>query len=253
MRRHLLLRSGLGAWLLLAASGAVSAQTIQQYQFEPGRTYEIRTGLGITTQIELSANEKVQDYSTGFSSGWELNRRENVFYLKPNNVDVDTNMMVRTDKREYIFELKVVATDWTTLEQAKRAGVQYKVTFAYPNDPAFEEIAQAQPEVEGQTTGFVTGRPYNFEYSYASRSKTPWLVPVSVYDDGKFTYVEMPDLKQFPTGNFPAIYGRQKRRGDEFVLNTTVEKNTIIIHGTYPFLVIRHGENIVGLRRNTQQ
>lgn len=252
MRRHLFLLSGLGAWLLLAVSGAASAQAIQQYEFEPGRTYEIRTGLGITTQIELSANEKVQDYSTGFSSGWELNRRENVFYLKPNNVDVDTNMMVRTDKREYIFELKVVATDWTTLEQAKRAGVQYKVAFTYPNDPAFEEVAQA-PEVEGQTTGFEAGRPYNFEYSYASRSKTPWLVPVSVYDDGKFTYVEMPDLKQFPTGNFPAIYGRQKRRGDEFVLNTTVEKNTIIIHGTYPFLVIRHGENTVGLRRNTQQ
>lgn len=253
MRRHLLLRSGLGAWLLLGVLGAVSAQTIQQYEFEPGRTYEIRTGLGITTQIELSANEKVQDYSTGFSSGWELNRRENVFYIKPNNVDVDTNMMVRTDKREYIFELKVVATDWTTLEQAKRAGVQYKVAFAYPNDPAFEEVAQAQPEVEGQTTGLVAGRLYNFEYSYASRSKAPWLVPVSVYDDGNFTYVEMPDLKQFPTGNFPAIYGRQKRRGDEFVLNTTVEKNTIIIHGTYPFLVIRHGENTVGLRRNTQQ
>lgn len=241
-------------WLLgLLASSPAAAQVMQQYEYSPGRIYDVRTGLGITTQIELDKNENVLDYSTGFSSGWELNRRENVFYLKPNNVDVDTNMTVRTDKREYMFELKVVATDWTSLEQAKRAGVQYKVTFNYPSDPAFDEVAEAQPVVEGQSTALEQGRPYNFDYSFASRGKTPWLVPVSVYDDGRFTYVEMPDLKQFPTGNFPSVYGRERRRGEDFVVNTTVENNTLIVHGTYEFLVIRHGKNVVGLRRNTQK
>lgn len=242
----------MGAWLMFAAAGSASAQVMQQYVYEPGKIYEIRTGLGITTQLELSENETVLDYSTGFSSGWDLNRRDNVFYLKPNNVDVDTNMMVRTDKREYMFELKVVATDWTALAQAKRAGVQYKVSFEYPNDPAFEEAVAAAP-AEGRSSAIEPGRTYNFDYSYASRSKTPWLVPVSVYDDGRFTYIEMPDMAQFPTGNFPAVYGRQKRRGEDFVINSTVEKNTIIVHGTFSYLVIRHGENTVGLRRNTQQ
>lgn len=248
MKRGIHWLLALGAALATVA-GPVSAQVMQTYEYQPGKIYEIRTGLGITTQIELSPNEKVQDYSTGFSTGWELNRRENVFYLKPNNVDVDTNMMVRTDKREYVFELKVVATDWTALEQAKRAGVQYKVGFTYPNDPAFEEAPRAV--VEGQSTAYESGRPYNFAYSFASRSKSPWLVPVSVYDDARFTYIEMPDLKQFPTGNFPSVYGRERRRGEDFVVNTTVENNTIIVHGTYEYLVIRHGLNVVGLRRNT--
>jgi type IV secretion system protein VirB9 len=247
------LLSGLGGVLmLLGAAGPVSAQAMQEYEYRPGRIYEVRAGLGITTQIELGNNEKVLDYSTGFSSGWELDRRENVFYLKPNNVDVDTNMLVRTDKREYIFELKVVATDWTALEQAKRAGVQYKITFEYPADPAFDE-AVSEAVGQGRSSGLEPGRIYNFEYSYASRSESPWLIPVTVYDDGRFTYIEMPDLSRFPTGNFPAIFGREKRRGDDFVVNATVEKNMIVIHGTYPFLVIRHGENAVGLRRNAQQ
>lgn len=236
---------------LLVAAGPVGAQVMQQYEYQPGRIYEVKTGLGITTQIQLSPNEKVLDYSTGFSTGWELNRRENVFYLKPNNVDVDTNMMVRTDKREYVFELKVVATDWTALEQAKRAGVQYQVSFTYPNDPVFEETPRAP--AQGQSTALETDRVYNYEYSYSTRSKSPWLVPVSVYDDGRFTYIEMPDLRQFPTGNFPTVYGRERRRGDDFVVNSTVENNTIIVHGTYEYLVIRHGLNVVGLRRNTQQ
>jgi type IV secretion system protein VirB9 len=31
-----------------------------------------------------------------------------------------------------------------------------------------------------------------------------------------------------------------------------VEGNTIVVHGTYNYLVIRHGNDVVGLRRNTQ-
>src|SRR3546814_2963689 len=105
----------------------------------------------ITTQKELSPNEKIIDYSTGFSSGWELNRRENVFYLKPRNVDVDTNMMVRTATHSYIFELKVVATDWRVLEQARREGVQYKVTFRYPNSTEFVDERSEEHKSELQS------------------------------------------------------------------------------------------------------
>lgn len=125
------------AVLILAGcclASPATAQVFQEYDYETNRVYPVRAGLGITTQIELSPNEKVLDFSTGFSNGWELTRRENVFYLKPKNVDVDTNMLVRTDAHSYIFELKVVATDWTALEQAKQAGVQYKITFKYPKD-----------------------------------------------------------------------------------------------------------------------
>lgn len=240
--------------MVAAAAGPLAAAgAMQEYHYQPDRIYEVRTGLGITTQVVLDPNDDVADYSTGFSSGWELNRRDNVFYLKPKNVDVDTNLMVRTARRAYVFELKVVSTDWTALEQAKRAGVQYKVTFTYPKDESFAEEDVPDASYPGQSTRMQPGRAYNFNYSYATRSKQPWLVPVSVYDDGRFTYVEMPDLSGFPTGNFPAVYGRETRRGEDFVLNTTVEKNTIIVHGTYNYLVIRHGENTVGLRRDASQ
>ncbi len=78
-------------------------------------------------------------------------------------------------------------------------------------------------------------------------------MPINVYDDGRFTYIRMSDMKNIPTGNFPAVFARNKERGDEFVINSTVENNTIIVHGTYPFLTIRHGRNVVGLRRNTNK
>ena len=245
-----------GVMCLVMASMAfpVKAQVMEQYEFQPDRIYPVRTGLGITTQIELSPNEKILDYSTGFSGGWDLTRRENVFYLKPKNVDVDTNMMIRTATHSYIFELKVVATDWKTLEQAKRAGVQYKITFTYPGATSFAAAATKTADVPELNTSLVKDRDYNFDYSYATRSKAaPWLVPVTVYDDGRFTYIKMSDLKQFPTGNFPTVYMREVRHGGDVLVNTTVEGNTIVVHGTYAYLVIRHGNNVVGLRRNTQK
>lgn len=237
--------------LLLAALCAMPAyaQVVQEYEYEPDRVYPVRTGLGITTQIELSPHEEIIDYSTGFSSGWDLTRRDNVFYLKPKNVDVDTNLMIRTATHSYIFELKVVATDWKALEQAKQAGVQYKVTFRYPNATEFKVKEAAAPAAQ-LSTELEKDRRYHFGYDYATRSRQTWLIPTNVYDDGRFTYVRMSDLGVFPTGNFPSVYGRERRDGEDFVVNTTVEGDTIVIHGTYPYLVIRHGTNVVGLRRS---
>jgi type IV secretion system protein VirB9 len=237
--------------LAAAALGQpAKAQAVQEYRYEQDAIYTIRTGLGITTQIELSPSEKIVDYSTGFSSGWELTRRDNVFYLKPKNVDVDTNMMVRTETHSYIFELKVVATDWVALEQAKHEGVQYKVRFTYPSGTEFAARADVAP---GLSPSLAADRSYNFDYDYATRDRSVWLVPVNVYDDGQFTYIHMNDMKNVPSGNFPAVFAREREDGDDYVVNTTVQDDTIVVHGTYSYLVIRYSKNVVGLRRNANQ
>jgi len=238
--------------VVACAASSAFAQTVQTYEYVPERIYTVRAGLGITTQIELSPDEKILDYSTGFSNGWDLNRRDNIFYLKPKNVDVDTNLMIRTSTNAYIFELKVVATDWRTLEQARGAGVQYRIKFSYPADTSFSKEARKAAEAPALNTALLKDRSYNFEYDYSTSSaKAPWLVPVNVYDDGRFTYIKLSDLTQFPTGNFPTVYMRQTEREEDSVVNTTVEGNNLVVHGTYPYLVIRHGDNVVGLRRNT--
>ena len=250
--RHL---AAIAGALCCALAAPVAAQAIQDYEYEEDRIYQVRTGLGITTQIELSPSETILDFSTGFSAGWDLSRRDNVFYVKPRNVDVDTNMMVRTATNSYIFELKVVATDWTALEQAKREGVQYKIRFSYPNQTRFaSETAADQTKPHARLeTRLHKDRDYNFSYDYSSRDGPTWLVPANVYDDGQFTYLRMNNLGGFPSGGFPAVFGREREEGEDFVVNTTVAGDTLVVHGTYPFLVIRHGKNVVGLRRSTKQ
>jgi len=235
----------------LGAVSCLHAQAVQQYEYQLDRIYPIRTGLGITTQVELGPDEQILDYSTGFSSGWDLGRRDNVFYLRPRNVDVDTNMMVRTATRSYIFELKVVATGWKTLEEARRDGVEYKVAFSYPAGTSSARAVRGGADAAGLSTTLAPGRDYNFDYDYAVRRKVaPWLVPVNVYDDGRFTYIKLNGAHKFPSGGFPAVFMREARDGQDSLVNTTVEGDLIVVHGTYPYLVIRHGDDVVGLRRN---
>lgn len=238
------------ALVLATTAMPVRAQAVQQYDYVPDAIYQVRTGLGITTQIELSANEHVVDFSTGFSNGWDLTRRENVFYLKPRNVDVDTNLVIRTETHSYIFELRVVATDWKALDQARQAGVQYKIAFRYPSNATFSAKPDVVEAPAPLSTRLEKDRRYNFDYDYAARVRQRWLVPIAVYDDGRFTYLRMSDRTDIPTGDFPAVFAREREDGEDEVVNTTVEGDTVIVHGTYPYLVVRHGRNVVALRRN---
>lgn len=240
--------------MILAPGPAAAVERTPQvdvYEYEDEAVYVVRTALGITTQVEFDPGDEILDFSTGFSSGWDLVRRGNVFYLRPRDIDVDTNMLVRTRSRSYILELKVVATDWTSLEQARRAGVQYRVGFRYPADASFAAPADDAPGL-GQSVLLERGRSYHFAYDAASRRAPAWLVPMHVYDDGRFTYLRMGRSASLPTGTFPAVFGRRERHGEDFVVNTTVEGDVLVVHGTYPFLVVRHGRDVVGLRRNAR-
>ena len=245
-----------GLVLPVAATAGPEAPTTPQpaqvdvLDYVPDRIYQVRTALGITTQIELDPAEEILDFSTGFSSGWDLTRRGNVFYLRPKDADVDTNMLIRTQTHAYVFELKVVAADWTSLEQVRRAGVQYRLGFRYPADAAFSTPEETAAIDIGQQVALAGDRTYHFDYDIAARRAPAWLVPMHVYDDGRFTYLRMARQASLPTGTFPAVFGRRSRDGEEFVVNTTVEGDVLVVHGTWPFLVVRHGSDVVGLRRN---
>ncbi|MEG2805038.1 TrbG/VirB9 family P-type conjugative transfer protein [Stenotrophomonas sp.] len=249
------LRGGLALLMIAGLALPASAKVVEEYEYGADKVYTVRTGLGITTQIELSPHEEILDYSSGFGGGWEISRRENVFYLKPKNVDVDTNLMVRTAAHSYIFELKVVATNWRALEDAKSSGVQYKVRFTYPADTLFavQEEKKEDEAFSELSTEVVPGRDYYYNYDYTYRKRQPtWLVPASVYDDRRFTYLRMGDRSRFPSGNFPAVFARDSKTGEEFIVNSTIEGDTIVVHGTYAYLVVRHGDNAIALRRRPE-
>jgi len=245
-RRCLMLLLSLVA--IAAPMHSVASTAISRYAYEDGGIYSVRTGLGIATTIELDPSDPVMDYSAGFSGGWDIVRREHLFYIKPKNVDVDTNLLIRTQRRSYIFELQVAASDWRKLDEVRSKGVQYRIMFSYPEDAsavvaAAESVEPVEPPIEAV-------KPMHYDYELSTKTRRNWLVPTAVYDDGAFTYIRLPNPGNIPSGNWPTVYARNERHDEDFVVNSNVESDTIVVHGIYPFLVIRHGEETVGLRRN---
>jgi type IV secretion system protein VirB9 len=246
--------SGICSLISLCHTSMLNAQPMRTYAYEPNKIYSINSGLGIATQIIIDPSEKVKDYGTGFSAGWDLVRRDNIFYIKPKDSDSETNMYVRTDKRSYLFDLKIVTKDWKRLEEAKLAGVTYSVNFTYPDASkdlsVTSENAQAEQnklglsEKEVLLTTRTGSQTYYLDYDSSADAASKWLVPVKIYDDGKLTFVQMKNSTLAP-----AFFGRSSDRGEEFLVNKTLQKDTYIIQGVYPFLVIRFGSNVVGIRR----
>jgi type IV secretion system protein VirB9 len=239
---------------------AAPAATHQGYAYENNKTYVVNTALGIATQIVVSRDEKVLDFGTGFSAGWELVRRENIFYIKPKDPDAETNMYIRTDKRSYVLDLRIVSKDWKKISDAKAAGVNYVVQFTYPGDAAQQlsnatgkytdsagsDKAPVQEIVPSKISSEPTGRSSYFtNYEVAADMSAQWLVPARIYDDGAFMYL------QFTTGvNSPAVFARSSIRDQEYVVNKTASGDSLqIVHGIHPVLVIRHGDSVVAIRR----
>lgn len=231
--------------MLIAPHSLANNDTIKEYFFEPDITYPVYTALGVVTQIELSPREKIKDFSTGLSNGWQLVRRENVFYLKPKEMAVDTNLIVRTEAHQYIFELKVINDNWKTLPEIKSKGVNYQIKFKYPSSTDFNIRHQ---EASGYRIYYDASRTYHTQYDVAASPESEWLIPMKIYDDGKFTYIYLNKSKF--SGGFPTVYGRKSETDMEFVLNSNVENDLIVVHGIYPILVLRHGNHVIGLRRN---
>ncbi|WP_218017315.1 TrbG/VirB9 family P-type conjugative transfer protein [Hydrogenophaga taeniospiralis] len=241
-------------WLLAAlaafsvtGSGAALAQEVRDVVYRPDQVVRVNTGLGIATQIEISAQEQIKDFGTGFSDGWELVRRDNIFYIRPKNVDVDTNMYIRTNMRSYLLDLRVSATKWRTLEEAKSAGVFYKVRFVYGSDEPDKasSMAAVNAVLSPSPSGLNSQNNYHLNYDYSTVREDSTIVPTRVYDNQQFTYIHLP-----PMANFPAVFGRHERAGEEFLVNTKSEKNVMVVLGVYPYLVMRLGNDVVGLRRN---
>jgi type IV secretion system protein VirB9 len=231
----------------LTSAGMAQAQEVREVPYQVDQVVRVNTGLGIATQIEISPQEQIKDFGTGFSDGWELVRRDNIFYIRPKNVDVDTNMYIRTNMRSYLLDLRVSATKWKTLEEAKNAGVFYKVRFVYPSEAPDKSsaMAGANAVLSPSAAALDSQGNYHLNYDYSTLRSDSTIVPTRVYDNQQFTYIHLP-----PLANFPAVFGRHERSGEEFLVNTKSEKNVMVVLGVYPYLVMRLGNDVVGLRRN---
>jgi type IV secretion system protein VirB9 len=189
----------------------------------------------ITTQIAFGQDEYIKNVQNGDLGAWTASIDKNLPYMmfvKPTAFHSNTNMTVVTNKHTYFFEL--ISGGEGQEDQAKAT---YSVKFIYPSDQLSEvenEILSQEQLKETEISAFANPAQYRWNYSFHGDKS---IVPLHIFDDGKWTYFQLQ-----PGQPFPAVFAVKDRSGKESVVNYRKEGNYLIVQEIDPQFTLRTGE-----------
>ncbi|WP_316172244.1 P-type conjugative transfer protein TrbG [Bradyrhizobium sp. SZCCHNRI3037] len=168
----------------------------QIYAYSPGAIYQVYAAPGRITDIALEEGEQLTGsgpIAAGDTVRWVVGdtesgagetRRVHIL-VKPTRATIDTNLVVNTDRRTYLIELR-----------AREKPYMPAVAWYYPDANA------ARAAVVALTP--VLPDPTQRRFRYRVEGDDPPWRPVSVYDDGRKVYVEFsPGIVQ---GEMPPLF-----------------------------------------------
>lgn len=213
-----------------------SDNRIKVVAFDPNQVVPIRFTLMTDTQIILNPDEHILSFQNGDSAAWmydNANQPPYMFFLKPTIAGSNTNATVVTDKRIYYFRL--YASSLVNPDNAT-----YAVRFIYPDEQKANMLQQQAATLNLSKDPSA----YNWQYSF-SGAKT--ILPLHVFDDGQFTYMQLR-----PGQPVPAIFAVDNWVGAESVVNYRRQGNYLVIERTAPQFTLRAGKyDVVSIFNDT--
>jgi type IV secretion system protein VirB9 len=217
---------------------------IVRFSYSPDIIYTILATVGYTTHIELQEDEGItEEPSLGDSMQWRVSGGPRNLYLKPVRPDIVTSMTIVTNKRSYQFDIRSGPID----------GKRYqKIAFDYPDEQQRiklrdRAVAQAtQAEVNRIASQVVAKEinPAKLNFSYDIKGDSEFK-PISVFDDGKFTYFKL-------AGNVQSLPPLFLIENDEYILvNYVVKGDTLVIERVAPKFALKLGSREVLIKKQT--
>jgi len=204
---------------------------IQVYPWSEGALYQVYAAPGQITNIALEPGESLTGagpIAAGDTARWIIGdtesgsgatRRVHIL-VKPTRPDITTNLIVTTDRRTYMLEL--------------RSGEK----------PYMPAVAWAYPQPAGGGRQAVPATPVipavaarNYRYGLTGSSNPPWK-PVAVYDDGRRVYVEFP--RGIVQGEMPPIFVIGPE-GEAQIANTRIYQHILIVDRLFGAAELRLG------------
>ena len=203
---------------------------IQIYPWSEGALYQVYAAPGQITNIALEPGERLTGagpIAAGDTARWiigdtesgsGLSRRVHVL-VKPTRPDLATNLVITTDRRLYMLELRSGEKPYMPA-----------VAWAYPRQ------ASAQKPPATPVIPAVEAR--NYRYGLVGDAP-PWR-PISVYDDGRRVYVEFP--RGIIQGEMPPLFviGAE---GEPQIANSRVHQNILIVDRLFGTAELRLGSS----------
>ncbi len=205
---------------------------IQIYPWSEGALYQVYAAPGQITNIALEPGESLTGagpIAAGDTTRWIIgdtesgsgaNRRVHIL-VKPTRDDISTNLVVTTDRRVYMIELR-----------AREALYMPSVAWAYPAPPAGQRRSvPAAPIIPAEAAR-------NYRYGLEIPGDSPPWRPVSVFDDGRRVYVVFP--RGIVQGEMPPIFVLGAD-GEPQIVNSRVHQNVLIVDRLFGAAELRFG------------
>jgi type IV secretion system protein VirB9 len=203
---------------------------IQIYPWSEGALYQVYAAVGQITTIALEPGESLTGagpIAAGDTARWIIgdtesgsgaNRRVHIL-VKPTRPDISTNLVVTTDRRIYMIELR-----------SREALYMPAVAWAYPAPPAGQrQTVPAAPVIPAEAAR---------NYRYALTGDSPPWRPVSVFDDGRRVYVVFP--AGIVQGEMPPIFVLGSD-GEPQIVNSRIHQNILIVDRLFGAAELRLG------------
>ncbi|RWG80072.1 MAG: P-type conjugative transfer protein TrbG [Mesorhizobium sp.] len=203
---------------------------IQIYPWSEGALYQVYAAPGQITDIALEPGESLTGtgpIAAGDTARWiigdtesgsGITRRVHVL-VKPSRADITTNLVITTDRRSYMIELR-----------ADEKPYMPAVAWVYPAQPT----GLRQPIPTTPVIPDVAAR----NYRYRLTGDTPAWRPVAIYDDGRRVYVEFP--RGIVQGEMPPIFVVGPDAEPQ-VVNSRVYHNVLIVDRLFGAAELRLG------------
>lgn len=218
-----------------------SDKRIEVVAYAPYNVVPIEGTTFTTTQIIFGQHEVIENIQNGDLGAWTASVDPHLPYMlfvKPTVYGSHTNMTIVTNKHTYYFNLVSSAQGSNASEiKAQQAGATYAIRFMYPLDvkrkveaAMLRHLHQKQAEI----SAFKNPESYHWDYSFHGDRR---VVPMHVFDDGKFTYLQLQ-----PGQDVPAVFAVLNPDGKESVVNFRQDGRYLVIQRVVPQLTLRVGK-----------
>ena len=203
---------------------------IQIYPWSDGALYQVYAAPSQISDIALEPGENLTGagpIAAGDTARWIIGdtesgsgdtRRVHVL-VKPSRADITTNLVITTDRRTYMLELRSGPKPYMP-----------SVSWAYPQLPAGQRASvPAAPVIPAAAAR-------NYRYGL-SGDNPPWK-PIAIYDDGRRVYVEFP--RGIVQGEMPPIFVIGPD-GEAQIANSSIYRNILIVDRLFGAAELRLG------------
>jgi type IV secretion system protein VirB9 len=256
---------------------------IRKVVYQPNDVYKITVQRGTVTRIILGEGEQIAE--RGAASGFPANCEQesnswcitadagsNQIWVKPKDRATHNNLEVRTNKRDYSFDFKVLQNPkGSTRGSSLSDQPMFRVIFEYPQDALIKaeqnkamQYAQYQAEFneQHQLSEFLVLQhrmannaplPKNWNYRQSANSRGKAFIPEMVFDDGRFTYLRFKGNTDIPTIFIDGADGEEKvnfhvsKDDPKLVIAEALAKKFVLRQGKAVVSVFNESYNPVGV------